>query len=71
MRKVAEEQDLKPGENIYLEIILQKKPRYGGSNNSIWTRDSNTKQNGIFLQSQKKNWLKSHLFPEDNVYYEE
>ena len=41
--KVAEESELKLGEMIYLDIISQKKPSYGGSNNWILIKDSDTK----------------------------
>ena len=40
LHKVAEERDLKPGEMIYLDIISQKKPSYGGYNNCILIQDS-------------------------------
>ena len=38
--KVAEERDLNLGEMIYLDIISQKKPSYGGSENCILIQDS-------------------------------
>ena len=43
LHKVVEERDLKPGRMIYIDIILQKKPSYGGSKNWILIQDSDTK----------------------------
>ena len=42
--KVVEERYLGPGEILYPDIISQKKPVYGGSNNCILVQDSGTKQ---------------------------
>ena len=33
LHKVTEERNLKPVEMIYLDLISEKKPSYGGSNN--------------------------------------
>ena len=42
--KVVEEREPNPGEIIYLDLSLQKKPSYGGSKNWILIQDSDTKQ---------------------------
>ena len=40
LHKIAEERELNAGEMVYLDIISQKKPSYGGSNNCIFIQDS-------------------------------
>ena len=49
LRKVAQERDLKPGKIIYIGIISQKKSSYGGSQNQILVKDSETKQKWYFF----------------------
>ena len=44
LHKVAEERNLKPGEMVYIGISSQKKPSYGGSDNWVLIKDSDTKQ---------------------------
>ena len=41
---MEEERDLKPGKIIYIDIISQKKPSYGGSKNWVLIQDCDTKQ---------------------------
>ena len=42
------------GEMIYLDLISQKKPSYGGSNNWILIQESDTKQKLSFFIKSKK-----------------
>ena len=53
MSKVAEEQDLNPGEIIYLDMISQKKPSYRSTKNWILIKDLYTKQKMVFLHEGK------------------
>ena len=53
LRKVAEEQDLNTGKIIYFDIISQKKPRYGGSNNWIIIQDLDTTEKWSFFIKAK------------------
>ena len=57
LHKVAEERDLKPGEIIYLDLLSQKKPSYGGSKSWVLIQDSDMNKNGISSQSQTKIWF--------------
>ena len=58
MHKVVEEWDINPGKMIYLDIISQKKPGYGGSKNWILLQEPDTNKNGLSSQTQEKNVLK-------------
>ena len=49
LHKVEEESNLNMGEMIYLDLISQKKPSYGGSNNWIPIQDSDKKQKWSFF----------------------
>ena len=51
LHKVAEERELNMNEMIYLYLISQKIPIYGGSKNWILKRDSDTKK--VFLHEGK------------------
>ena len=47
MCKVGGEQDLKLGEMVYIDIISQKNPSYGVSNNWIFIQDLEIRQSGL------------------------
>ena len=49
LRKVAEERHLNPGYRIYLDLCSQNKASYGGFNNWILVKDSDTKQKRYFF----------------------
>ena len=53
LQKLAEERNLEPGEIIYIDIISQKKPSYGGSKNWILIQDCDTKQKWYFCTKKK------------------
>ena len=46
---VTEEQDLNPGEMIYLDLSSKNKTSYGGSKNWILIQNSDTKQKSSFF----------------------
>ena len=52
--KVAEERDLKPDKMIYIDMISQKKPSYGGSKNCILIQDSDTRQKWYFFTNTRE-----------------
>ena len=52
LHKVADKRNLKPGESIYLDIISQKKPSYGGFKNCILIQDSYIKQKWSFFKKE-------------------
>ena len=54
LHKVAEELTLKPGDIIYLDLISQKKRKYGGSTNWILIQESDKKANMVFLHKGKR-----------------
>ena len=47
---------------IYIGMISQKKPSYGGSKNWILKQDSGNKNNRISSWIQKNIWLEIHPF---------
>ena len=51
--KVAEKQDLNPGEMIYLDLSSKNKTSYGGSKNWILIQNSDTKQKLSFFAKEK------------------
>ena len=53
LHKQADERNLKMGKMIYLYLIPQKKPSYGGSENWILIQDSDTKQKlSLFMKGK-------------------
>ena len=51
---MADERDLKPGEMIYIGIISQKKPGYGGSKNWVLIQDCDKKRKWCFFTKTKE-----------------
>ena len=53
LHKQADERNLKMGKMIYLYLIPQKKPSYGGSENWILIQDSDTRQKlSLFMKGK-------------------
>ena len=53
LHKVEEERNLNPGKMIYLDLISQRKPSYGGSKNCILIQDSVIEQKTVFIHKGK------------------
>ena len=53
LHKLVQERDPMSGETIYLGLISQKKPNYGGSKNRILIHDSDTKKWLFFTKSKE------------------
>ena len=54
LHKVTKERGLNKGESIYLYLISQKKPSYGGSENCILIQYVDTKQKWYFFTNAEE-----------------